>query len=158
MIRNVVDKKIIDALCDDLPETKRPFRTITKKIGISEGELLKRIRELKEKKILRRYGASLYHRSAGYRANAIVVWKIPEDRIEKCGKVIATFPEVSHCYERKSYPEWRYNVYSVLHGSSKRDCISVIKKIADRINIDNYKALFSIREYKKSSFKYYNIL
>ncbi len=158
MMWTVVDEKIIDALCDDLPGTKRPFRKIAKKIGISEEELLKRIKRLKERRILRRYGATLHHRSAGYGANAVVVWEIPEDRIEKCGKLIATFREVSHCYERKSYPEWRYNIYSVVHGSSKRRCISVIKKIADAINIDDYKALFSIHEYKKSSFKYYNIL
>jgi DNA-binding Lrp family transcriptional regulator len=150
-----LEKKIIHYLQEDLPLTVRPFAVIAERIGIHEEELLDRIKFLKEQGILRRFGATLYHQRIGFKANAMVAWYVPDDTIEETGVLMATFKEVSHCYQRKIEEKWRYNLFTMIHGRSKKDCHNICKRIAEKTGIEDYVLLFTLKEYKKTSPHYF---
>ena len=150
-----LEKKIIFYLQGDIPLTARPFSVIAEKIGIHEEELLNKIKLLKEQGILRRIGATLYHQRVGFKANAMVAWYVPEDKIDEIGFLMAAFKEVSHCYQRKIEKKWRYNLFTMIHGRSRKDCQNICKRIAEKTGIKDYVLLFTLKEYKKSSPQYF---
>jgi len=150
-----LEKKIIHYLQGDIPLTARPFSVIAEKIGIREEELLHKIRLLKEKGILRRIGATLYHKRVGFKANAMVAWYVPEDKIDETGFLMAASKEVSHCYQRKIEKNWRYNLFTMIHGRRRKDCQDICKRIAEKTGIKDYILLFTLKEYKKSSPQYF---
>jgi DNA-binding Lrp family transcriptional regulator len=150
-----LEKRIIHYLQGDLPVTSRPFTSLADKIGISEEELLEKTELLKEQGTLRRFGATLRHQLAGFHANAMVAWRVPEDRVEKTGTLMATFREVSHCYQRGVQGEWKYNLFTMIHGKNDKDCEHIVKKIADIVEINEYVVLKTLKEYKKTSPKYF---
>lgn len=150
-----LDKAIISCLQEELPLDLEPYKIIANKLEIEETELLRRIEILMEKGIIRRMGAILNHRDAGFSANAMVVWSIPQESIQRSGELMATFPEVSHCYERQRLTQWPYNLFSMVHGRTKEECEVVIGKIAEAINNNSYDILYSTVELKKTSMKYF---
>lgn len=154
MVDNL-EKKIIHHLQDTIPLTKRPFADIAKKIGISEKELIKRIKELKGKKILRRFGATLYHQRAGVQTNVMVAWNVPENIADEVGAMMAGFDEISHCYRRKTQGEWKYNLFTMIHSSNKKDFEQVLASIIKTTNIKDYILLSTLKELKKVSPTYY---
>jgi len=150
-----LERRIIHYLQGDLPVTARPFAVLASKVGISEEELLQRIKVLKEQGTLRRFGATLRHQLAGFRANAMVAWYVPEDNMDEIGPLMATFKEVSHCYQRRIQGKWRYNLFTMIHGKSKKDCQNIARRIAEDTGIKDYVLLLSLKEYKKTSPKYF---
>ena len=150
-----VEKKIIHYLQGDLPLTERPFAVLAESIGIGEEELLDRIKLLKEQGILRRLGATLFHQQVGFKANALVAWYVPDDKINETGFLMANFKEVSHCYQRKTEEGWRYNIFTMIHGKNKKDCQSIIERIANKTGIKDYVLLLTLKEYKKTSPQYF---
>jgi DNA-binding Lrp family transcriptional regulator len=127
----------------------RPFLTPAQELGTTEDELLEVIRSLIADGFIRRYGAVVRHEQVGYSSNVLVAWKIPEERIDEFEAVIRDLTEVSHGYERVSYPEWRYNVYTMIHGHSKDECLDAVERISSAIKIKDYVLLFTEREFKK---------
>lgn len=152
---DLLDKAIIFKLQEDLPLVPQPYKHIACELGICEEELLGRLKKLKEEGILRRIGAILHHRTVGFKANAMVAWNISECRIKEVTDMMVTFPEVSHCYQRMALPNWNYNIYTMIHSKSFKQCDSIILHIAERININEYEVLYSTKELKKSSMKYF---
>lgn len=152
---SALDKSIIRKLQEDIPLTPRPYKSIAEEIGITEEELLNKIEDFQSNGILRRIGGILYHREAGFKANAMVVWMVPEDNVQKVGETMASFKEVTHCYERPTSSKWSYNIFTMVHGQNKKQCEDIIKKISDSIKIYDYKILYSTEELKKSSMKYF---
>ena len=150
-----LEKKIIHYLQGDLPVTPKPFASLADKIGIREEDLLEKTQMLKEQGILRRFGATLRHELAGFHANAMVAWRVPEDKVEKSGNLMASFREVSHCYQRRIHGEWKYNLFTMIHGKNNKDCEHIAKKIADMVEVNEYVVLSSLKEYKKTSPKYF---
>jgi DNA-binding Lrp family transcriptional regulator len=150
-----LERKIIHHLQGDLPLTARPFAVLAGEIGISEEELLERIKLQKERGILRRFGVTLDHRLAGFKANAMVAWYVAEDKIEEIGPLMASFKEVSHCYQRRVEGKWRYNLFTMVHGKSKKDCQGIARRIAENTGIKDYVLLLTLMEYKKTSPKYF---
>jgi len=150
-----VDKQIIHYLQGDLPVIERPFAVIAEEIGISEAEFLERVELLKRRRILRRFGATLRHQLAGFDANAMVAWRVSEDRVDQAGRLMAAFREVSHCYQRKVEADWEYNLFAMIHGKNRKACESVARRIADEIGLDDYIVLPSLKEYKKTSPTYF---
>ncbi len=148
-------KQILLKLQDGLPLVPEPYKAIANDIGISEKELLDYIKELKDKKTLRRIGAVLNHRSVGFLANAMVVWLVPDDRIKEVTDIMISFPQVSHCYEREVLNNWKFNIYTMIHSVSFDLCDDIIKKISQKTHINNYEVLYSTKELKKSSMKYF---
>lgn len=149
------DKKIIRRLQENISITATPYREIASELNITEDELINKIKTYNETGILKRIGAILHHRKAGFNANAMVVWKINNDELDKIGKHMASISEVSHCYERKPFGSWEYNLYTMIHEKDRESCNKIIEKIAIDIGIDNYRILYSTKELKKTSMKYF---
>jgi len=150
-----LDKKIIRLIQGDIPLDVAPFSVMAKKIGISEETFITRVLAMQDQGIIRRFGATLRHQEAGFRANAMVTWLVPENRIEEVGRIMAGFREVSHCYQRRPQEDWKYNLFTMVHGNSKKDCFRVARMISQKTGVSEYRLLFSEREFKKTSMTYY---
>ena len=154
-IMTSAEKGICAAVQDDIPLEPKPFEMLAKKAGISEDEFIKKVNEFLDKGYIRRFGAAIRHRKAGITANGMGVWIVPEADRERVGKIMASFKEVSHCYERPSFEGWPYNLFHMIHGKTKEDCYEVAKKISEATGIKNSKLLFSSQEFKKESMVYF---
>ncbi len=152
---NSLDKSIIRKLQGDISLTSQPYKLIAEEVGITEEELLKKINDFYSKGILRRVGGILYHREAGFKANAMVVWIVPEEKVQEVGETMSSFKEVTHCYARPIAYNWPYNMFTMVHGQTKEQCENAIKEISNSIRIYEYKILYSTKELKKSSMKYF---
>jgi len=150
-----VDKKVIQLIQGDLPLDLRPFAVLADKAGISEEEFVERVASLKKRGIIRRFGATLRHQEAGFRSNAMVAWIVPKERIEEVGKAMSKFRAVTHCYERKTYTKWPYNLYTMIHGDDREKCRELAKKLSRKAGIQDYILLFSEKEFKKTSMQYF---
>jgi len=150
-----LDKKIISLLQDDMPLDPRPFAIMADQVGITEEQFLSRVKSMVDGGIIRRFGATLHHQKAGYSANAMVAWIVPENKIEKAGTIMAGFREVTHCYQRVPQGDWRYNVYTMIHGNNRDECREIAQRISQSTGINEYTVLFSEKEFKKTSMEYY---
>ena len=150
-----LDKNIVKRLQEDIPLEKEPYKTIAEELGITEDELFKRINNLLDKEVLRRIGAILHHRKAGFSHNAMVVWAVPDNRSTEIGTFMASLPSISHCYKRIVLDNWQYNMYTMIHGQTKEECEAVVSAISKQTGINEYKILYSIKELKKTSMKYF---
>ncbi|HAU32639.1 MAG: Putative transcriptional regulator, AsnC family [Desulfotomaculum sp. 46_296] len=149
------EKELVRELQKGLPLVSRPFRDIADRLGVCEEEVVAKVKDFLARGIIRRFGAVVKHHDVGYVANAMVVWPVPEERIKEVGRVMASFPEVTHCYNRPSAPGWPYTLYTVIHGKKEQDCRSVAEKISLSTGITGYRILFSTAELKKSSMEYF---
>ena len=149
------DKAAIRALQEDIPLTPRPFDLWGKEFGLPYEELLEKAYDFQERKIMRRFSAVLYHRKAGFRANAMGVWKVPEERVEEVGNMFAQYQAVSHCYERPVYEDWPYALFSMVHGRTVEECQTILDAMSEESGITDYDSLYSTREYKKTRVRYF---
>ena len=150
-----LDKKIINLLQKDIPIDPRPYKVMADQIGIHEDEFIKRVETMIDSGVIRRFGATLNHPEAGFSANAMVSWVIPEDRIDEIGRIMAGFREVTHCYQRRPAENWNYNLYTMIHGDTRQECYDIAKKMSGKTGMDNYSLLFSEKEFKKTSMEYF---
>lgn len=148
---DALDRAIVRELQGDIPVEPCPFAAIAARLGTSEGEVLRRVRSFWERGWLRRVAAVLYHQAAGFRGNAMVVWRVPPDQVERFGRLAATFPQVTHCYERAELPGFPYNVYTMVHGGHDEACLQVAQAISAATGVADYLVLPSVKEYKKTS-------
>jgi len=148
--------KVIALAQHDIPIVAEPFKTVVEKLGISYDEFFQILNELKEAGVMRRFAGILNHRKAGFNANAMVVWDIEEEKGEEMGKKAAEFSAVSHCYLRPKYPNWPYNLFTMIHGKTTEETNEVIKEIASEIEHFSRRPLYSIREFKKVRIKYFS--
>jgi DNA-binding Lrp family transcriptional regulator len=140
---------------EDLPLVERPFAAEGELLDCAEADVLEMLRSFKERKLMRRFAAVMNHRNAGFKANAMGVWAVPEDRLEVLGPQMAGFAAVSHCYRRPTYEDWPYSVFTMVHGRSARDCEATIDAIRTDTGIDEYALLWSVKEYKKVRVRYF---
>ena len=150
-----VEKKIIHCIQDDIPLAEAPFAHIAEQAGISEEECISIIREMKKQGIIRRFGATLRHQQAGYNFNVMVVWNIPEDKIDETGAIFAGFRNVSHCYYRPPKGDWPYNIYTMIHGRGLEENEQLAEEMSEASGIKDYILLPSIKELKKTSMSYF---
>jgi DNA-binding Lrp family transcriptional regulator len=155
MILNDTDKKLIIELQKGLPLVSHPFAELGERVDLSEAQVLERVKAWQETGILRRLGAALRHREVGIKANAMLVWQIPEERIEEVGEKFAALPEVTHCYERKTLPNWPYNLYTMIHATTDEECWALAVKLSEIADVSEYEVLYSYAELKKSSMSYF---
>lgn len=149
------DKDFIRELQKDMDIIDEPFVSAAKNLGITENELFSKMKHYESMGVLRRFAAILRHRQVGFTANGMIVWKVPEDRITSVGETLGSFPQVSHCYERPTYDDWPYNVFSMIHCKTHDEAYEVAKTIQDQIDVNEYKILFSSREFKKTRVEYF---
>jgi len=148
-------EKILALAGTDLPDTEQPFKTIAESVGCTEQEVIDLLADLKKRKIIRRFGATLRHQKAGYGHNAMVAWRVPEERSEEVGAIFAARPEISHCYIRRIYPEWTYNFYTMIHGEREGQALDVVAELEGQTGIDDNCVLKSLKELKKTSMVYF---
>ncbi len=149
------NKDFIRELQKDMEIIDEPFVKAANNLEITESELFEKMKYYEDNGIMRRFAAILRHRQVGFTANGMIVWKVPEDRITEVGEKLGAFPQVSHCYERPTYPDWPYNVFSMIHCKTHDEAHKMAKTIQDQINVDDYRILFSSREFKKIRVEYF---
>ena len=150
-----LDKKIIALIQGDLPLDPRPFAVMADQLGITEDEFMERVRSLKKQGVIRRFGATLYHQEAGFGANAMVAWLVPDEQVDEVGKVMADFREVTHCYQRRPQRDWKYNLYTMVHGDNEDACHQIAQRISQKTGMKEDALLFSQKEFKKTSMQYF---
>ncbi len=151
-----LEKRIIAAIQGDMPVVARPYEQIARTLGIEERDLLEVLENLVRRGVIRRFGATLRHQKSGYTANAMTAWLVEEDRIDDVGRIMASFKEVSHCYRRDPAGGWNFNLYTMIHGKDEAHCRQTAEKMAKKAGVRNYQLLFSRRELKKTSMKYFS--
>ena len=149
------DKEFIRELQKDLEVTSRPFDTSARNLGITIDELFKKANEYESMGVMRRFAAILRHRDAGFTANGMIVWKVPEDKIDEVGYKLASFPQVSHCYRRPVYPDWQFNLFSMIHARTIEAAKKIAIELSNFVGINDTRILFSSREFKKERVKYF---
>ena len=151
-----LDRRLFALLQGDLPLVERPYGLWAESLGVSEGEVLARFAGYLEKGWLRRIGAILYHQRAGFVHNAMGVWQVPAERLEAAGRACAGFVQISHCYRRPTFPGWAYNLYTMIHGKSEAEVAGVVEEIRRASEPVDYKLLEIVREFKKTSMRYFD--
>lgn len=146
---------VIRELQKDMPLVPTPYTDMAERLGMSLEQLFAAANRMMEDGQLRRVAAVLHHRAAGFRANAMGVWKVPEERMEEVADLMANYNAVSHCYRRPIYPDWPYNLFTMVHGRNGRECEATLESMAQATGVTEYRALYSTREYKKIRLSYF---
>jgi siroheme decarboxylase len=149
------DVATIRATQGPMPVTEEPYAPAAERLGVPQEQVLEQLESLRERGGLRRVAAILYHRRAGFSANGMGVWKVPEDEVLETGKRMAAFRGVSHCYQRPTYPDWPYSVFTMAHGRSKEECDAILDSIAAATGITERATLYSSTEFKKVRMLYF---
>jgi DNA-binding Lrp family transcriptional regulator len=149
------DRKFIRELQKDLAVVSEPFKDVANNLDITTAQLFAKAKEYEETGIMRRFAAILRHRQAGFVANGMVVWHVPDDMIDKVGFRLAAFPQVSHCYRRPTYPDWKFNLFSMVHARTLQAAEKLAAEMSEIVSISDYQILFSSREFKKERVKYF---
>jgi siroheme decarboxylase len=149
------DKSIIRIAQEDLPVVERPFDLWADEARCSVEELLEAVRRFEQSGMMRRFSAVLRHREAGFSANGMGTWIVPKGQEDNFGATAAGFPEVSHCYLRPTYPDWPYNIFTMVHAQNNAACEAVLERISQATGVKNYSCLYSTHEYKKVRVKYF---
>jgi siroheme synthase-like protein len=149
-----IDREIINTIQEDLPLIARPFDEYAQVLDMGLEDFLAGCRSLLERGLLRRFGAAVNHRRAGYGANAMVCWQVPAEKVDLMGNRLAALKAVSHCYERKTSPLWRHNIFAMIHGLTEAECRQIAAQVAGETGLADFIMLFSTREIKKQRVRY----
>lgn len=153
---NDFEKKLLNIIQYSLPLTALPFDVISEKLNISPVTVIDSIKNLKNKGIIKRIGGIVNHYKIGYTHNTLVLWEAPIDKLDFIGEYISSFKNVSHCYSRKTYPDWKYTLYTMIHSDNKENMENSIKNILNVIGKINFIMLDSVKEYKKERLVYFS--
>ncbi len=147
-----IDQTLLRITQEGIPLVREPFQAIAQIAGVSHNEVIQRLNRLYKVGIIKRIGISINQRKLGIVANALVAWKIPPDSVEVVGTRMASFSEVTHCYERNIVPGmWEYNIFTVLHGYNRQSVEELVKRLSDAIGIQDNVILLSTEQYKRTS-------
>ncbi len=149
------DIAVIGATQGDMPVVSEPYVPAAQRLGMGVGELLAHMEGMRERGLLRRVAAILFHRRAGFSANGMGVWKVPPERIMELGPRMASYRGISHCYQRPTYEDWPYSVFTMAHGRSKEECDAILDAIAEQTGIEERATLYSSTEFKKIRLLYF---
>ena len=149
------DKSVIRELQEDLLLVSQPFAPMAERLGMDTAQLFALAGEFEERKIMRRFSAVLHHRRSGFRANAMIVWKVPPERSQEVGSIMAQHQAVTHCYERPTFPDWPYTHFTMVHATSQDLCEEIAVEIGEATGITDRMLLYSTREYKKTRVRYF---
>ena len=150
-----IDREILKRVQGSLPDSAAPYADIAAAVGTDEAHVLDLLSRMTETGEIRRFGATLKHQKAGFGANVMVAWYVPEEDVDRIGAIMSERPEISHCYHRINCLDWPYNLYTMIHGRSKDDCQAVVEALCATTGLDDYAMLFSLKELKKVSMRYF---
>jgi DNA-binding Lrp family transcriptional regulator len=146
-----LDLEILFVLQDGIPLVREPFSAIAAHLGITPDEVVERLKRLREEKVIRKFGLFVWKSKLGVVANAMVVWAVPSNRVQDVAEFLSRFREVTHCYERRTTPKWRYNLYTMIHGVKRKIVSEFVKTLSDGVGVEDYTILFSVREFVRRS-------
>jgi len=152
------DQLLIEIIQNGLPLVSRPYAAIGEQIGLTEAEVIAKLNNLIETGIIKRFGIVVYHRKLGYRANAMVVWDIPDFKVTAIGQKLGQFKFVTLCYRRSRHlPDWPYNLYCMIHGMDREVVLQKLAELIKQCNLSQfpYQVLFSKRCFKQRGAIYY---
>ncbi len=153
---DAIDKRILVALQGDLGDFPEPYSRMAADMNVSEDEVIRRIKNMQTQGIIRRIGAMIRHIEAGIGFNGMVVWKVEPERVEEVGNLLASFPEVTHCYERPAFEENAGTLFTMVHSSSEEGCLEIVRSMSDKVGVKDFQILYSERELKKVSMTYFD--
>ena len=145
------DLALLKAAQEGIALTSRPYQALGEELGMSEPEVIERLRSLEEEGIIRRFAATIGHRALGIMANAMIAWRVSPDEVQRAGELLGSDDEVTHCYERAACRDWPYNLYTMVHSRSREECLETARRLSQISGIMEYRVLFSEKEYKKTS-------
>ena len=149
------EKAVIKALQEDFPLCEEPYKVLAAQVGMTEEEFINCIKNLTNEKKIRKMGAVLRHREAGFIANALCAWSVPPDKLDTVAHEMIKNPAVSHCYDRTTEPDWNYNLYTMIHAKSRAECDYIVEELSKLTGIKEYEVLYSKKEWKKTSMRYF---
>jgi siroheme decarboxylase len=151
-----LDKAVIRATQGDLPVVTEPYAQAAAELGMSVDALVEHLGGMADRGLLRRVAAILFHRRAGFSANGMGVWKVPDDRVLEVGPRMAAYRGISHCYQRPTYADWPYSIFTMAHGRSKHECDAILDAIAaENPEVEDRATLYSSTEFKKIRLLYF---
>jgi DNA-binding Lrp family transcriptional regulator len=150
-----LDIAVIRALQGDMAVVEEPYAAAARELGLTQERFLDHLAGMQERGLLRRVAAILFHRRAGFSANGMGVWQVPDEQIFEIGCRMAAVRGISHCYQRPTYEDWPYSVFTMAHGRSKEECDAVLDSIAEQTGIDERATLYSSTEFKKIRLLYF---
>lgn len=151
-----IDKSMIRVLQEDFPIAPEPYKELSKAVGISEDEFIARLKKLKDTGALRKMGAVLRHPKVGFSANVLCAWEAPKDVLTDVARNMSCHKEVTHCYDRNTAENWNYNLYTMIHGATRKECEDVVNKLKNENNLKTPPLLlYSKKEWKKTGMKYF---
>ncbi len=149
-----IDKTIINELQQDIHISPAPFAAMAQRAGIEIDRFLTQCHSLQQRGIMRRFGASINHNRAGFKANSMTCWIASPDALDVAGQKLAALREVSHCYGRRTNPLWQHNLFAMIHGHTKKACQEIASIVSGETGLTDCIMLFSTRELKKTRVKY----
>ncbi len=147
---------VIKELQKDIAVTSEPYAEAISRLGMDYETFFAIAHELKDTGVMRRFATILNHRKAGFSANAMSVWSVPEEDGERIGQEMAEFSAVSHCYLRPKYPNWPYNLFAMVHAKTQEECDALIDEMAKESGLTEYGKLYSSVEFKKQRLVYFD--
>jgi len=157
MVLSKMDKRVLACIQDGMPLVARPYAAIAAETGLTETDVMERIATLQSSGIIKRFGIVVRHHELGYRANAMVVWNVPDARVYEMGERMGALDCVTLCYRRKrSLPEWPYNLFCMIHGRSRESVLEHIEEIIVALRLEDipHEILFSGRRFKQRGARY----
>jgi len=146
------DQAILRAAQEGIPVVKEPFEGIAKEAGINQDEVIARLKKLINSSVIKRLGISVNQRKVGIMANAVVAWKVPQEQVDSVGNMLASYREITHCYERVTMPEkWEHNLFTVIHGYTRESVEEIAERLSKVVGISDFLVLFSNEQFKRTS-------
>jgi len=157
VVLNESDNRLIAAIQDGLPLSSRPWAEVGERIGMDEGEVIRRVKALQEQGYIKRFGLVVRHHELGYNANAMVVWDVPDERVAEVGEALGRQRCVTLCYQRpRRLPHWPYNLFCMIHGKDRQRVLDYIDQVTEELGLQEIpkEVLFSGRRFKQRGAKY----
>lgn len=158
---DAVNRALLQAVENGLPLVTEPYALIGKQLGIAEDEVIERLRNLQEQGVIKRLGVVVRHRALGYRANAMVVWDIPDDEVAATGCCLGSMPFITLCYRRpRRLPDWPYNLFTMIHGRDRKQVLARVEHLVDCCGMQDidHQVLFSPRCFKQRGARYTSLV
>lgn len=152
------DRRLLAAIQPGLPLVPRPYAALAERLGLNESGIVTRLQRLKDAGVIRRLGVVVRHHEVGYRANAMVVWDVPDAQVRELGRCLAGFDFITLCYRRpRRLPQWRYNLYCMIHGKSREEVLAHLEWMVNRCGLQSLprEVLFSRRRFKQRGAAYF---
>ncbi len=154
---DAVDRRLIAAIQGGLPLVAEPYRAVGEAVGLPEAAVIERIAALRARGVIKRLGVVVRHRELGYRANAMVVWDVPDEQVQAVGHCLGGYDFVTLCYRRRRcLPQWPYNLYCMIHGSDRDQVYAYIAQLERECGLADlpHDVLFSRRRFKQNGARY----